>query len=337
MTALVLPHTINQSQLKTWRRCGKEWEFHYKRKLESKFKGRAITVGLWGHRMLETHYLQGDWKIGYNEYLEKYNALFDEEREVLDQKGKLPDIMRRIMRGYLWYYKDEPIKVHVIEKSFEMVYAGVRFKGRIDWLIETTDDGRLWVGDHKWVSSIPEQTDFHAMDVQLMLYPFAITREWGIEIAGVMWNYIRSRPASIPQMTKAGRISRRKIVTDYPTARKFLVDNGFDPRDFSDYLRPLRASSPLLKRYWLPREDHVTAQIMKESVWTGRAINAAMLDPKLITRNITRDCNRCSYLALCRAELEGGDTEYLIKRYYQDVKEDDGYSDFAQYADTEAE
>lgn len=337
MTNMVLPHTINQSQLKTWRRCAKEWDFHYKQRLEPRVKPRPITLGLWGHRMLETHYLQGDWRIGYNEYLEKYNNLFDEERELLDAKGKLPDLLRRIMRGYLWYYKDERIKVHVIEKSFEIVVGGVRFKGRIDWLIETIDDGRLWVGDHKWVSSIPDQSEFHAMDVQLMLYPYAVEKAWGIEVAGVMWNYIRSRPATVPQMTQRGAISRRKIVTDYPTARKFLIDNGYDPKDFSDYLRPLRASSPFLKRYWLPREDHVTKQIMRESVWTGREINAAMEDPKKITRNITRDCNRCSYVALCRADLEGGDTEHLIQRYFQPVKEDDGYRDFAQYTDTEAE
>ena len=338
MATDVLPHTINQSQIKSWRRCPRQWKYHYKDLLEPKAKGKAITIGLWGHRALETHYTQGDWKIGYNEHLQLYKKLFKEERDALDRqaKGHLPDIVRRVLLSYLWYYRDEDIKVHIVEKSFEVVVRGVRFKGRLDWYIED-GEGRFWVGDHKFVTNIPDRGAFHAMDLQLMLYPYAIEKAWGLPIHGVMWNYVCSKPPTVPKLVYGGsRISRQKINTDYPTLKRFLIDNGLDPRDYSQVLKPLRAESPFLKRYWLPREEHVTKQIMREAVSTGRLINQAHDDQSLIVRNITRECtSMCGYMPLCRIDLEGGDTRLLISRRYQTVKEDDGYSDFAQYSRSE--
>lgn len=334
----VLPHVINQSQIKTWRACPRKWKYHYLDQIEPKAKGKAITIGLWGHRALETHYTQGDWRIGYEEHKEQYYKLFKEERDELDRKAKghLPDIVKRIILSYLWWYRDENIKVHIVEKAFQVQIANIKFKGRLDWYIED-EEGRFWLGDHKFVSRIPDRGMFHAMDVQLMLYPYAVEKAWGIPVHGVMWNYILSKPPTMPKLVAGGsRISKQKITTDYPTLKRFLVRNGLDPRDYSETLRQLKQRSPFHQRYWLPREKHVTKQIIREAVSTGRVINQAYKDPSLIVRNITRDCSTmCGYMLLCRLDLEQADTRLLIKKHYQPVKEDDGYADFAQYSDLE--
>lgn len=328
---VMLPRHINQSQIKMWRRCQRQWWYHYGLGVEPKVKARPLTLGSWGHRALETHYVEGDWRIGYREGLEKYKKLFLEERQMLEaRKGSLPEVISRNMRGYAYHYRNENLKVRAIEKSFEVPLKNITFKGRIDILFED-EDGHLWLGDHKWVTSIPSKDSFHAMDLQLLLYPWAAQKAWGIEIHGVFWNYIRSKAPSVPKLIKSGAISKSKVDTDYLTYKNFLVLNDFDPKDFSDQLEPLRKQSPFLQRYWLAREPHVLKQIVLEALTTGREINLTGRED-YVTRNITKDCSWCSYRMLCRADLERGDRDTLIKRYYQKV-EDDGSSSFAQFDD----
>jgi hypothetical protein len=312
---------INQSQVKSWRRCQMEWKFKFQDQLRPKRRVLPLYKGSWVHACLETHYKQGDWTIGYNTYLDEYNSLFDEEREVLDKKGKLDDQVKRIVQSYLWYTRKDNWKVILVEKTFDFKYEGVRIKGTIDLVIEDLDTGMTWMLDHKTASQIPTASSFHAMDPQLFLYPWALEKVTGMEIDGIMWNYLRSRAPSIPKINKDGSLSKRKILTDYPTAYRFLKNEGYDPNDFSDMLRPLMRNSPFIRRYRLPREKSVTDRIIREYLTTAWDIQDAYAGArKLLVRTITRDCPRCDYQELCQAELNGMNTEAMIKASF--VKED---------------
>lgn len=308
---------INNSQVKAWRRCRRAWWYKYDQLLVPKAKRLPLYKGSWVHACLETHYKQGDWKVGYNLYLAEYNKL-PQEAQVELSKGRsgrpgtpLPQIVKRIMLSYLWYNKAEGWSVYAVEKTFDFVFHGVRFKGTIDLIVQD-EEGFLWVIDHKTTSSIPTASSFHAMDPQLQLYPWAAKQAWGLEIAGIIWNYVKSSPPSVPKMTKAGRISRSKVVTDYPTMVRFLKDNGFDPADFSDILRPLRKQSPFLRRYKMPRERQVTKTIIQEYLVTAREIYSR----PPITRSITKECVQCDYVKLCQGDLNGMDTTSLRRSDY---------------------
>lgn len=318
--------SVSWSEAKTRQRCEKQWAYKYLDDLEPKAKKRAPYLGNWLHRALETHYGQGDWKIGHKEYLKEWNSLFEEEREELSKKhGPLPQAVRRIIKSYLWYWKHDGWKVLAAEYEFEIeigffkvngVKVIVQAKGKIDLIIED-DEGNRWVIDHKSTSQIPDQNAFHAMDPQLMLYPVGAKPKFG-RIVGIIYNYIKSKPPTIPQLTKkTGQISRRQIVTDYPTALKFLKDNGYDPADFSDFLRPLRRESRLLKRYRLPRERKVTEQILKDFIATAREIYLSRKRTSHV-RNITKDCRTmCAFHDLCRGELNGFDMSHLRKTAFE--------------------
>jgi hypothetical protein len=300
--------TINNSQLKAWRRCQRMWMYKYDEGIVPKKRARPLFLGSWVHACLESHYRDGDWKLGHQLYLTEWNKLFDEEKEELSKRsGPLPQLVERIMRSYLWYTRNDGWKVHAVEQIFSVEFKGILFKGRIDLIIED-EDGKLWVVDHKTASTIPESTAFHAMDPQLILYPWAAEKMWGLDIAGVIYNYVKSKAPSVPKLNKDGSLSRRKIVTDYPTVYLFLKRNGYDPRQFWETLKPLQKRSPFLRRYRLPREDTVLRHVLREAVITSREIR----DHRYITRNITRDCARgCGYHDLCRAELNGFDTSIM--------------------------
>ena len=301
---------ISWSELKTYQRCPKQHEYKYVDRLVPVKKSRPLFLGSWVHSALESYYTGGDWKIGHQPYLELYNQLFEEERTELDKRGKLPDIVTRILQSYMFYYKDDGWKVHAIEQHFEVetplkINGKVQtFQGIIDLVVED-EEGRRWVVDHKTAGTIPEPTAFHAMDPQLMLYPWAAKEAWGWDIAGIIYNYVKSKAPSIPKLNKDGSLSKRKVATDYPTLYRFFRQNGYDPNEFADILRPLRRRSPFLRRYRLPREGHVTKEILLDSLATAKRIRT----PHRRVRTITRDCSTmCSYHDLCRADLNGFDT-----------------------------
>lgn len=320
---------ISWSELKTFQRCPKQHEYKYIDRLVPKKKARPLYLGSWVHAALESYYTGGDWKIGHQLYLDDYNKLFEEERIGLETKrGKrgrpLPEIVTQIMKSYVWYRRNEGWTVKAVEQEFE-VDTPLRINGKIqplqgiiDLVIED-EEGRWWIVDHKTAGTIPDASAFHAMDPQLMLYPWAAKQAWGWDIAGVIYNYVKSKSATIPQLTaKTGVLSKKKIVTDYPTLNRFLRANGYDPHEFRDILQPLRKKSPFLRRYRLPREDHVTKEILLDSLATAKRIREA----KRRYRVITRDCaTMCAYHDLCRAELNGFDTTLMRQHNFTPKEE----------------
>lgn len=317
--------SVSHSELKTYERCPKQWHYKYEELLVPRQKSRPLFLGNWVHAALEAHYRNGDWKIGHAPYLKIWNSLFEEERIALrkprTRNGKtfptiapLPEMVESIMRSYVWYYRDDGWTPHYVEHEFR-VDTGVKIdgvqvllKGIIDLIVE--DSEGLWIIDHKTAGNIPEPTAFHAMDPQLMLYPWAAKRALGIEVAGVVYNYVRSKAPSVPKLNRDGSISKRKLVTDYPTLRRFLRANGRDPADYSQVLHPLRRRSPLLRRYRLPREPYVTREVLRDAISVTRQIQTA----KRRVRVVTRDCaTMCAYHDVCRAELNGLDTSHMRK------------------------
>lgn len=337
--------SFSNSELKTYERCPKQWEYKYLQDLVPKEKQRPLYLGNWIHSALETHYRDGDWRIGHQLYVDNWNKLFEEERIMLrrPKKGRpttppLPEMVERIMKSYLWYYKNEGWRVVLTEQKIE-VHIPVKgggfylFKGIVDLVVED-EEGLYWVIDHKTASTIPDPTSFHAMDPQLMLYPWAIEKQLGLKIAGVIYNYVKSKAPSVPKLTKAGAVSRSKITTDYPTLARFFRSNGLDPADYSEVLRPLRRKSPFLRRYRLPREAFVTREILLDAITVVKRIHT----PQRYFRVITRDCARmCSYHDICRSELNGMDTADMRKRNFNIRAEVEAALGRGSYADADPE
>jgi hypothetical protein len=313
-------HYVHNSEIGTYRTCTKKHDYRYRQHLIPKREDRPITFGLWWHRMQETYYAEGDWKIGWSEYKKLYDKLFDEERESLD-KGKepLPLQLSRLMQSYLDNYgiEDERWTVIAVEWEWKIDYVHptlglVHLGGRID-LIMRDENGLIWVWDHKSTTSIPDRGAFHAMDPQLTLYPWAYEQITGESVAGVLYNYAVSKPPTIPTMTQKGEVSKVAITTDWRTARDFLIANGKDPDNYSGWLNELRAKNELFERMTLPRSSRVTKQILDEAVQVAIAIESG-LPP---TRNIGRmTCDGCRYQKLCRAELFGLDTSRMRRQEY---------------------
>lgn len=326
--AVELPH-ISHSQLKSWRHCQMQWNFRYSELLIPKRETRPLYFGNWFHGALEAHYKKEGWRVAHMKYIEAYDKLPPDEQEIFDKGSSrsrgpwepLPLQIERAMRSYVWYYKNDGWEVVAVEVPFELEVVlddgrHILLKGRID-LVVRDRFGKYWVVDHKTTTTIPPETAFHSMDPQLIIYPAAIEPLLGIKIEGVIYNYILSRPPSIPKMNKDGKtIAKNDVKTDYPTLYRFLKEHNRDPKEYSEVLLPLQQQSPFLARYKLPRTKPVTERILQEARWTATEI----LDHQTVTRNVTRQCDQCSYQQICRASLLGLDTRPMREMFF--VKED---------------
>lgn len=319
---------VSFSRWKTLTRC--ELMYYYKYELSIRRKLRAISLsrGSLIHKCLELYYQEGYKAIpkAFAEFNQSLNKLFDEERALYKD---LPQEVARIMRGYHAYWQDHKnLKIlrdkqgPFVEREIVIPVVGeISTKVVIDLVAE--DHVGLWVIDHKSCKNLP-QDDFRITDVQSTLY-YWVLRELGYKPAGVMWNYIRTKPPTEPVfLKKSGRLSKAKIDTDKATYLEAIKRYGLDPADYQDILSSLTYKS-FFTRIRLPKPIPMVKQVLTELVLVGKKMQKLQGKPKAhFVRSLQRSCDwDCEYRPLCISELLGHDTQYMIEAHYE-RREDDG-------------
>lgn len=313
---------VDFSETQTFLRCQRRHHYKYSLNLQKKKKSIPMKKGTVLHNCLENYYKTGDWKPTWREYCREFAKLFEEERE---HYGNLPLEVKRIMRGYVSHYKKrDGWKVLGAEVKFAVRVKGTNIviRGKIDLIVE--DDAGIWVVDHKSAQSLPDN-DYRMSEVQLTLYYWAIGKVFGEKACGVIYNYLRTKAPTAPRKLKNGSMSLAKIETDYCTVKKFILSNEMDPADYQEYLLKLKktSASKWFSRFRVPRNKKTVKDILHQTLMTALAIQEA----KKIgtTRCIIKQCGwDCDYIDLCHADLQGLDTDFLIKKVYEtrDSRED---------------
>jgi hypothetical protein len=236
--------------------------------------------------------------------------MFDEEQEFY---GNLPEACEDIMRRYEWTWREEDsgLTVIAIEEVFEVPWPhGHVFQGKFDGIVE--DEYGRWLMESKSHKTIPDDA-YRFMDIQTARYVWALNKlgTYG-QLTGILWNYLSTTLPKRPQITKTGRLSRRKIRTDVLTFVSALKEYNLDPRDFRDDIIRLKGRNDFFRRERVPIQDRVVERLVKEGV-----VIADRMERGNFVRNIGRHCSfSCSYQDLCIADLYGGNTKLLIKSKY---------------------
>jgi hypothetical protein len=150
----------------------------------------------------------------------------------------------------------------------------------------------------------------------------------GIPVQGHIWNYVRRKVPTVPQLLKDGsRLSARKVDTDYTTYVAALKKYELDPTPYADqlaYLKSLRfvhgepQRSSYFRRDVLERQPEMLRQVAREAYHTSKRMNAyEFAKSNFVERVVDRSCEwMCSYTELCAMELFGGDGRFLRKSRY---------------------
>ena len=314
---------ISQSKLKTFRRCPKQYEYKYIEGLEPTRKSVPLALGNWIHSMLEAHYKGEDWLETYGELTHKFNGFLAEEKE---HYGDLPGISARLMNGYMdfWEEEDKNLEIISVEEDFEVdIGKGLLFKFKPDMIVKDKRDGVISCWDHKSNKTLPD-TEWRNTDIQSTLYLWALN-QLGIKVDQFIFNYIRTKPPTVPRMTKAGRMSKVKIETDYPTLKSFIEENDLViDYNLQTWLDNLKANSNFYKRISIAKPQLLTNTMIEELYSTATMINFMDSDDDLAYyRVLNKACDwDCSFQDLCNADLMGSPQANQIRkqRYQKEVR-----------------
>lgn len=321
---------VSWSQIKMWRRCHRQWWYRYTRRLRRKSPALPLAIGRMVGECMNAVVEGEPWDAVLVKYQKEFGRMWDEER---DYYGDPVATVSSIIKRYQWYYAEDKwtyLKGPHGRKSELKVEVdlgqGVTFMGYIDKLPQDPE-GRVWVWDHKAHKTIPGEEQRFS-DLQLVLYTWAIDRtDWydGPSPAGVIWDYVRTKVPTVPEVLKNGELTRRKdLDTDKETYLKALRDNNLDPLNYGEILTRLDgAEGNFFQRVKLPKPSRLMVNQVVEDIKVSAA-EIKHLGGKSITRNMGPMCTGCDYFSLCHAELRGLDAEFVVKSEYTVKEKDSG-------------
>lgn len=316
---------ISQSKVKTWRQCQRMYWWKFVMMLQKKVRKRPFMFGGIAHQICEADFEGEDWEEVLNQIEFDNKKMF---RREIEMYGNIVEDMRDIMTDYFRFWEDSPSAVKAIKhdgrrSEFEFrieLDDALWFTGRIDSVVKSK--GMRWVMEHKTFSRMPGE-DERWRSVQAAVY-FRALEEIGFpRIDGVLWDYISSKPPSVPgELTATGKISQKKIDSVPSRLRRWIRDNDMDRSEFKKLMVSTKANLPnRFIRLFSPVKRPVVDMIWDDFVETARDIQEN--HDKRKAMNVGRHCAWCDYQPLCKALMTGADVDWLIKRDYP--KEDDSH------------
>lgn len=323
--------TISFTEVNSYRRCPKSWEYKYLQRLKRKRKGVRLLRGSILHEMLDAHVnykIQGQkydgpdpWDV-LEEYAQEYGSYFEEEKEL---HGDIVGDCGKIFEGYLRKYRKDPLKYEETELKIELDLSklgsgaiNVTFIGYID-KIARDPQKRRWVMDHKFVKSIPTADDRFS-ELQLLLYVWA----YGMQnpkdtLDGVCWDYGRAKAPTVPEVLKSGALSKRKnLDCDVHTYRQAIRKNGLVEQDYDDMLSLLQGKEDtFFERVFLPTPNtDMIVEVVNDFLQTTAEIQVKREDGRCARSMSPFNCATCEFRPLCEAEVRGLDADFVKKSEY---------------------
>lgn len=325
--------SVGQSKVKTWRNCRRAFDWKYVQNLQRRRVKRPFMFGKIVHRMVEAYGQEEDPMdvLGEIEFADQ--KLFTAEREMY---GDIIADIGLIMEEYFRYHHDGLRMLPVPDESGALRFAehefavpleelvaradrarvrGIIFKGQVDGFGKTPNKLR-WLVEHKTHDNMPGEEE-RWRSVQAIVYrKAALHLGWVPALDGVCWNYIRSKAPTIPHVIKDGsRLSNQQIVTLPSVVRKTLRDAKLKIEDHVDHIRAAEAS----RDQYFHRVYSPVSSVVADNIFGGFVESACeMRDSagKRRDQNVGRHCSWCDYEPLCRAELTGGDVDFVKQGEY---------------------
>lgn len=306
------------SMVKSFRRCNKQYELTYIVGVQRKRPAPPLIRGTILHEMLHAR-ATPKLKAGavLAKYEAKYGELFREERE--EYGNDFLGDLKRVYDGYLREYgSDDGIKYEASEEEVWVeIGQGLVYKGHLDKRLITLDDERRWLMDHKTHKNIPDEGN-RLNDYQILMYLWAWNRGNPKKKAdGIIWDYLRTKPPTIPEELKAGGLTMRaNIDTDVSTYLREINRLKLDPKPYKQHLVEIgkRERGRFYQRIKLPSPSKgMTEKIVGDFIETS----VQMHKTKHFARNLTRDCSWCEFQRYCAADVRGLDADFILKSEFE--------------------
>ena len=316
---------ISYSSDKKLARCEMQYEYRYGQKLKARVKKKGLYMGDVVHQLLDPYRKKEDWKKKFTEWKKtSWDKLFDEEREMYEEKKMSPALVLDLFSHYVehWSEEDAEWEPVLVEEDFElMTKLGVPVRFKADYVARHKKEGVLALFENKNNEEIPD-AEQRMLAPQVHGYCFLLSKiktkkfPQGLKIQRIVWDYIRTTPVTCPTINKDGSISKRKINTDQRTYLRFLKENKIHPKGdevigLENFLKGLPETLSVLR---VVNRPNLKIGEMFVRQWIERARRAQSIQQPL--RTWSRDCSwSCDYFNLCQADMLGKpDRNTIISR-----------------------
>lgn len=339
-------YELHVSDIRTFKSCRRKWHWAspLRRNLEPQvpyvpfFTGRAI------HHALEHYYRSG---TPFNESLDKWlkaelaemsktGALWPQEKASFDDQISL---IRGILNHYkVWVDKDTDrrfsdanLEFTALETEFSVpLYAPSGHKssriylaGRFDGLIRLRSDGTYWIWETKTTRSIEELTRSLQNDEQCGAYLYAAQQLFRVPIVGVLYNVLRKKVPTEPQVLQNGELSKNKNIDT--TAEMYLDavkkhHPNLDSQTLFEVYGPviqhlLEEGNKFFARIGVYRTPKEIEQLQHD-LWTV-GLEMSRQSTPIYPSPGWMNCNFCQFKAPCLAMNSGADSEFLLNHEYR--------------------
>jgi hypothetical protein len=336
---------IHISDVRQFKGCRRKWNWAspLRRNLEPAvpympfFTGRAI------HHCLENYYRSGTpmlKSLGLflsNEKQQMGNLWPAEEVKVQEQI----DLMIAMLQHYeQWVahmaiegsrFNDANLEFIALETEFTVPIRNhrgrkspkVALSGRMDGVVRLKDDGSVWLWETKTTRSIQELSRSLVNDPQAGAYMLAAMELFDVKPSGVLYNMLRKKAPTVPEVVKGGLLTRRKNIDT--TAQAYMAsirelhpdwDQSTILEYYGEILQTLIDEGNQFFARVPIRRTMTELNELAKNLWT---VAMEMTDPKipLYPNESWLNCNFCHFRAPCLAMNAGLDYEFLISQEYQ--------------------
>jgi hypothetical protein len=316
------------SSLKTFRTCQMKYKYSWLENLQSRRPPAPLIRGSMIGQCLDASASKKSIKPILAGYQEEYGKLFKAEQE---EYGDIIGEVERIVTNYKKLYKGDgltylkgkdgnPYEIQV-ETEFTIDGVKVHFTGHIDKLVRDPEE-RTLVLDHKSHKAIPD-VNARYNDLQLLTYVWLLPLSGLPKADGVLWDYLRTKPPTVPEVLKNGSLTKRaNLDSDLQTYLQAIQDNKLDPADYQEVLDRFKAEggNRYFERVIVPAPPKALIDNMVSDFKTTIVQIHDVTKSGNFVRNMSRDCNRCEFYNLCQTELRGIDSSFIRKQDYKERK-----------------
>lgn len=275
------------SKVNSYITCPYQHYLRYVEKLYPKQKSRALSVGSAIHDCCESF---------RKDKLEEFDFNITDEID---------------LKKWLEYYK----KYSKIIDEYEFIYIEKTFKcrgfiGIIDGLVKNKRTGKLWIYEMKTFSKMPSEFD-RIFRPQPYIY-YQQLKNKGIEVEGVVWEYIKSELPKEPTVLKNGKLStaiNNNIIPD--TVLECCQKNGLNINDYNELYEQSKLN---IENFFDVKERYITPDVAQKMFDEFQSIRINNNNRKKHMNSIT--CKSCSYKDICLGELTGCDMEYYLEENF---------------------